>query len=73
MQTVRNGIFGPIQELNDKLLKEALADPEVDHVEVFKGAEKELNRRKKLVGKKYKVAKRFQKAPAIHPKKPRRN
>jgi hypothetical protein len=62
MQSVsHHGIMGKIQDLNPQNLKEAMEDPKVDHVDVFEGTPEEIERRTKMIGKKYSVKKRFQK------------
>jgi hypothetical protein len=66
MQSVDlNGLMGPIKEFNEGEIQKMLKDPNIDHVDVFEGTKENLEKRQKLVGKKYKVAKRYQKAPRI--------
>lgn len=54
-----DGSFGPIEPLTEEVLKERLAELNVQHVEVFEATEENLKARQKLVG----VKKRYQKAP----------
>lgn len=66
MQSVdKKGILGEPIPFNADQLSKMLSDPNIDHVDVFEGTEENIKNRKKLAGKKYKVAKRFQKAPRI--------
>lgn len=56
-----DGSFGPIEPFDGELLKRRLADPDVEHVEVFEANEESLKARQKLLG----VKKRYQKTPKI--------
>jgi len=54
MQTVNKlGIYGDIEPLTDKGLKEQLSNPGVKHVEVFNATPDELQKRQALVGMPY--------------------
>ena len=67
MQTVDiSGILGPIEEFTPQRLNEALADENIDHVDIFEGSKENIEKRTKLVGKKYTVSKRFQKTGSVH-------
>lgn len=55
----RDGSFGPVEPLTDEGLKRTLANPNVQHVEVFEGTEENIKARQRLLG----VKKRYQKAP----------
>lgn len=74
MQSVDlNRILGEVEPFDVNKIEKMLKDPNIDHVDVFKGQE-EIEHRKKLVGKKYKprkyhVSKGYQKAPKINRKK----
>ena len=57
----RDGILGPVQEFNDENFKKAMQNKNVDHVDVFSGTPEEIERRRKLEGKKYGIRPRFQK------------
>jgi hypothetical protein len=62
MQTVNHqGFLGPVEPFTDTNCKRAMADPNVDHIDVFEGTEENINHRQSLVGKRYIVKKRFQK------------
>jgi len=62
MQTVdRFGFLGPVEPLTSEGLKQAMANPDIDHVDVFEGTAENLEKRRAMVGKKFTVTKRFQK------------
>jgi hypothetical protein len=62
MQSTNNlGILGEVVPFTIDDLKKTLEDPNIDHVDVFKGTPEEIERRTKMIGKKYSVKKRFQK------------
>jgi len=62
MQTVnRFGVLGPIEPLTSEGLKQAMANPDIDHIDVFEGTPENLEKRRAMVGKKFTVSKRFQK------------
>jgi len=54
-----DGSFGPIELFTNEGMKRTLAQPNVQHVEVFEGTEENINARSKLLG----VKKRYQKSP----------
>lgn len=73
MQSVnKNGIFGEIQEYDQNELEKLLHNPEVDRVEFFKGSKENIEKRKSMVGKKYKISRAYKKAPSVNPKNNKR-
>ena len=54
-----DGSYGPIEPFDGDKLKERLAQPNVEHVEVFEATEENLKARQRLLG----VKKRYQKKP----------
>jgi hypothetical protein len=54
-----DGSYGPIEPFTEEGMKRTMANPNVQHVEVFDGTEENIKARKKLLG----VKKRYQKAP----------
>lgn len=54
-----DGSYGPIEPFDDNELKKILAQPNVEHVEVFEATEENLKARHRLLG----VKKRYQKKP----------
>lgn len=66
MQSVdKNGLYGAIEEFHQGKLQKMLKDPEIERVEVFEGTPENLEKRKKMVGKKYRIRPAYQKAPKI--------
>ena len=64
MQSVdNNGVFGAVKVYKANELAKMLEDPEIDRVEIFKGTPERLEKRKKMVGKKYSLKPAYQKAP----------
>jgi len=62
MQSVdRFGTMGNVSPFHQEKLEEMMKDPNIDHVDVFEGTPEEIERRTKMIGKKYSVKKRFQK------------
>lgn len=68
MQTVRNGVFAEIEDFNPERAEMKLQELDVDHVEVFPGTQENIERRNKLIGKKYSPSTGFKKAPKIKKK-----
>ncbi|MCK5017967.1 MAG: hypothetical protein KAS32_13000 [Candidatus Peribacteraceae bacterium] len=70
MQSVDNsGVLGALKEFDAKELAKMLQNPEIDHVDVFEGTPENLKKRKKMVGKKYKLKPAYQKVPKIKRKR----
>ena len=70
MQSVDNqGRLGEPMPFNGSEFEKMLQDSEIDHVDVFPGTPDNLERRKKMVGKKYSLKPAYQKAPKIKSKK----
>ncbi|RDY57696.1 hypothetical protein [Flagellimonas nanhaiensis] len=70
MQSVdHNGILGPIREFEAGELEKMLKDPNIDHVDVFEGTPENLEKRKKMIGKKYSIKPAYRKAPKMKKKK----
>ena len=70
MQSVdHSGVFGEVEPFYGDKLSEMLKNPDIDRVEVFEGTPENIKKRKKMVGKKYKVTPAYQKAPKIKTKK----
>jgi hypothetical protein len=59
-----DGSFGPVEPFTGEVLGRTLANPNVQHVEVFEGTEENIKARQKL----FSVKKRYQKVKAIKPK-----
>lgn len=70
MQSVdHSGVFGEVEPFDSGRMESMLKNPKTSRVEVFKGTEENIKKRKKMVGKKYKVTPAYQKAPKIKNKK----
>lgn len=54
-----DGSYSPIEPYTDEGLKRTMANPNVQHVEVFEGTPENIAYRSKLLG----VKKRYKKAP----------
>jgi len=54
-----DGSYGPIEPYTGEGLRKRMAQPNVQHVEVFEATEENLKARQKLLG----VKKRYQKKP----------
>lgn len=68
MQTVdQKGILGKVEEFDAKKLADHLKNPNIEHVDVFKGTKENINARKNLEGRKFnhKLSRGFKKAPSI--------
>lgn len=69
MQSVdHKGLLGQVKEFDAGEMAKMLKNPKIDHVDVFEGTPENLEKRKKLVGKKYNCKPAYQKAPKIKKK-----
>lgn len=68
MQTIRDGHFAEIEKFTPEALEMKFQDSKVEHVEVFRATQENLEQRQLMIGKKYTTSQGYKKAPKIDKK-----